>query len=58
MTYYDHGEVSGSGFFEEEVPDLALGDEVEHGADFVCQEDFSSLAEGSGEAEALHFTAG
>ena len=42
----------------QEAPDLALGYQIQHGADLVCQKKAGPLSQSPGNAEPLHFTPG
>ena len=55
MADYEHSDISSFCFFDEKMPDLALGDEIQHGCDLVCQKETGSLSQGSCNAEALSY---
>ena len=61
MAVVGHGDqahIPAGGLVQDHVPDLGLGDDVQHGADFVADQIVRAAHQGPGHAEPLELAAG
>ena len=58
VAYNDQPQLTPLGFSQEKVPDLGLGDEIQHGGDLIAQEVAHPVPQGPGDAEALKLPPG